>query len=609
MVNSNIQGQQEDGDSDVINISSGLIHAEQIRLLYKSIPLIVFATIVNAVLLAVVLWNTVDAKALSMWLGIIIILMLWRGWNGFAFKQASPNIEEYKNWAYKFNIGVILTGIAWASVSIFLFPDSSIVHQVFIVFVLGGMTAGSIGTLSFQRLPVYSFLILLLLPIIVRITITGTQIGIIMGVMLTLYLIVLLNSARNFNETTRQNIALHIEAKEREEQMEMAVAEAESANLAKSQFMARMSHELRTPLNSILGFSQLLNADDASLNQVKRREYAQTILSSGWHLLSLVDDVLDLASIEANKLELSMDTINTSAIIQECVNTMLPLTQDRNITLEYMENVNCEGCTVKADVLRVKQILLNLLSNAVKYNREGGSVAVTCQETDAGFGRITVTDTGAGIAKGDQKVLFEPFSRLYLNTYATQGTGIGLSLSKHLVELMGGSIGVESQPGKGSTFWVDLKLAQQTASECEKKEPVMSASLVGTETKQRNTLLYIEDNPSHIKLLKALVEDMPKIHLLTAHTPQLGLEMAAAHKPDLIILDVCLPGMDGFEVLKKLQEHEKLSDTPTIALSANAMPQEVEMGLRSGFRRYFSKPIRVDEFKKAVKELLADNEI
>lgn len=396
--------------------------------------------------------------------------------------------------------------------------------------------------------------------------------------------------------------------KHAEQRLVVAMKQARDANKAKSQFLARMSHEFRTPLNSILGFAQLLESEMGTVSPEIQISHIKQILNSGWYLLNLVNDVLDLASIEANKLELFIDTINTAGLIHECVDIMKPLAQDRNITIVYTDNVNCDGCTVKADALRLKQVLLNIISNAIKYNREGGSVTVNCQQTDANHGRFSVTDTGPGIAEEDQATIFEPFNRLYLNTYAAQGTGIGLAITKQLVELMGGSIGIKSQPGIGSTFWVELELADQTASECEVTTPVAPIDNDKSITKgQYHTLLYVEDSPSHIQLLEAIIKSMPDIRLLTAHTPKLGMELAAKHKPDMIILDICLPGMDGYELLDKLQKNEALHTTPVIAMSANAMPNEIEKGLRAGFRRYLTKPINVSEFKKVVAEVLADN--
>jgi len=407
-------------------------------------------------------------------------------------------------------------------------------------------------------------------------------------------------------ESTISKNQLESYVDERTAELKEAREQADAANQAKSKFLTRMSHELRTPLNSILGFAQLMDRQD-TINPEVLNSYIDQILQSGWHLLSLVDDVLDLASIEANRLELSMTVISTDKILRECMVTMQPLAQKENITLTYTVEENSRGLPVKADSLRFKQVLLNLLSNAIKYNHEGGSVSVVCEQLDTGYERINVTDTGTGIAFDDQAALFEPFSQLYLDTYAPQGSGIGLSISKQLVELMGGSIGVKSQPGKGSTFWVDLELAQQVDLMCEVESTLTSPERDEVAGEQHHTLLYIEDSPSHIRLLQAIVGTMPNLGLLTAHTPMLGLELAAAHKPDLILLDICLPGMDGYEVLNNLQEHEALHNIPVIAISASAMPQEFEKGLRAGFRRYLTKPVDITEFKKCVNELVADS--
>jgi len=282
-----------------------------------------------------------------------------------------------------------------------------------------------------------------------------------------------------------------------------------------------------------------------------------------------------------------------------------PLADDRNISITYPIDMACTDIQVRADALRLKQVLLNLLSNAIKYNHKGGSVTVRCYEVKSGRIRISVTDTGSGIREEDLPRLFEPFSRLYLNTYAKEGTGIGLAISKQLVELMGGTIGVDSDPGKGSTFWLELQESQFINHELE-------TSIEQTRTTEElpdkeYDLLYIEDSPSHIKLMEAIIFSIPGYRLRTAHTPRLGLELAFSRPPDLILLDICLPDMDGFQVLEKLQKNKATQHIPVVALSASAMSNEVEKGLRAGFRRYIVKPINVEQFQRTMGELLRDD--
>lgn len=381
---------------------------------------------------------------------------------------------------------------------------------------------------------------------------------------------------------------------------------AEQASKAKSQFLGRMSHELRTPLNAILGFAQLLEIQSDETTMAETRDSVREIVASGWYLVRIINDLLDLAAIEANKIEMQIKAVELDASISDCIKVMEPLANDRDVVINY-EPTPCCGMGVLADSFRLKQVLLNLLSNAVKYNRKGGEVNVLCVRRPPDNVRIKVVDNGSGIPEADLPRIFEAFGRLNKRAYAVEGAGIGLSIAKHLVELMDGTVGVESVEGEGSTFWIEFR--EVMARHSAQVSSLIESTEQGSEPEKMVTLLYIEDSPSHVSLMETILNDIGNIDLLTAHTPVLGLELADAHKPDIILSDICLPGMDGYELLEKIKANPRTSHIPVIAISANAMASEVEAGLLAGFRRYFTKPINVVEFRKALRELLDDEAV
>jgi CheY-like chemotaxis protein len=387
---------------------------------------------------------------------------------------------------------------------------------------------------------------------------------------------------------------------ERTAELERARAEAERANLAKSEFLSRMSHELRTPLNAILGFGQLLQME--AVDEVQHARLRE-ILNAGRHLLTLIDEVLDLARVEAGHLSVSPEPVALRPLVEECLALVRPDAAGRGVQL--LEPSPSCAVHVRADRTRLKQVLLNLLSNAIKFNQADGTVGVSCHpapDSDPPALRICVDDSGPGLDAAQQQRLFVPFERLDAEKRQIQGTGIGLSLCKRLVELMGGHIGVESAPGCGSRFWVQLPLAQALAPPALPLPAV--AQPAPREHSRRHTVLCIEDNPANLRLIEQIFAQRDDLELISAMTPAQGLELARSRGPALVLLDINLPDMDGHAVLQCLRDHPATREIPVLAVSANAMPRDLERARAAGFVGYVTKPIDVVDLVARVDALL-----
>jgi PAS domain S-box-containing protein len=396
-------------------------------------------------------------------------------------------------------------------------------------------------------------------------------------------------AARDVTERKRFEQALQ----ETNFQLESAKFAAEKANLAKSDFLSSMSHELRSPLNAILGFAQLLEST-APLPSLSQKESITQILQAGWHLLKLINEVLDLAVVESGKVSLSTEPVSLAEVISECQAMMEPQAQQRGISMTFPPLD--PGCFVQADRTRVKQVLINLLSNAIKYNREHGAVEVQCAATNPERIRISVKDNGAGLCVEKLAQLFQSFNRLGQEARSEEGTGIGLVVSKRLVELMGGIIGVESTVGVGSVFWIELLLTTAPKFGVASGESAVVVQPQVSAGARQRTLLYVEDNPANMKLVEKLMAQRADLRLLGAINGTLGVEVARASQPEVILMDINLPGISGIEAMKILREDPSTAHIPIVALSANAMPRDIEKGLEAGFFRYLTKPIRVTEF-------------
>ena len=384
-------------------------------------------------------------------------------------------------------------------------------------------------------------------------------------------------------------------------ELENAKIVAEKANLAKSDFLSSMSHELRSPLNAILGFAQLLESG-TPLPTPGQKASIDQILQGGWYLLELINEILDLALIESGKLSLSLEPMSLSDVLLDCQAMIEPQAQKSGIHMSFPQFDSLSF--VSADRTRVKQVLINLLSNSIKYNRAGGAVEVTCSANAAQRIRISVQDTGEGLSPEKLAQLFQPFNRLGQGASVEEGTGIGLVVSKRLVELMGGEIGAVSTVGVGSVFWIELNLAAAPQLAAATDEPLVLLQARVQQGAALRTLLYVEDNRANMQLVEQLIARRPDMRLLSAGDGTRGIALARIHLPEVILMDINLPGISGIQALKILREDPATAHIPVLAISANAMPHDIQKGLEAGFFRYLTKPIKVNEFMEALDRAL-----
>jgi len=384
---------------------------------------------------------------------------------------------------------------------------------------------------------------------------------------------------------------------QREVELRHAQAAAEAASNAKSEFLSSMSHELRTPMNAVLGFSQLLQMDRKPPLGAHQLRMLEHVVRGGEHLLRLIDEVLDLSRIEAGGLSISLEPVNVTDVLREVKSTLQPMAERAGISLELAE-IPEDLPLVTADRTRFAQVLMNFGSNAIKYGRTGGCVRFSARAGDARV-RLTVSDNGFGIPLDKQEKIFHPFHRAGQETGPIEGTGIGLAISKRLTELMHGSIGFESAPGVGSEFWVELPARRARKSDTPALPSVeqRSSSLTGEGSLYQ--VVYVEDNPSNVAFMEALLTNFERVQLTVAPNAEIGIELVRAHRPNAVIMDINLPGMSGFEALRRLQQWPETREIPVVALSAAAMERDIKRGEQAGFARYLTKPVRVEELMRA----------
>jgi PAS domain S-box-containing protein len=384
--------------------------------------------------------------------------------------------------------------------------------------------------------------------------------------------------------------------------LENARLAAEDANRAKSDFLSSMSHELRSPLNAILGFAQLLNSSSQPPTQ-KQKSSVDQILKAGWYLLEMINEILDLALIESGKLSLSLEPVSLAQVLNDCKDMIEPQAQKKGISVTFP--LMDRPWVVKADRRRLQQVLINLFSNAIKYNRPAGSVEVVCTVMTPTRKRVSFHDSGVGLSPAMLAQLFQPFNRLGRETGAEEGTGIGLVLTRRLVELMGGTVGVESTVGVGSVFWIELNATvDSTHARPTAARSIATGSAKIQHRARMRTLLYFEDNLADLELVRQLIADRPDIRLLSAPDGNEGVQIARAEQPDVILMDINLAGISGIEAISILRNDPVTANIPVVALSANAMVSDVAMGQQAGFFQYLTKPIKLSQLMATLEAAL-----
>jgi PAS domain S-box-containing protein len=392
-----------------------------------------------------------------------------------------------------------------------------------------------------------------------------------------------------------------------EAELRKARSEAEAASAAKSEFLSSMSHELRTPMNAILGFAQLLQRDKRTPLSSSQQEKLGYVLQGGEHLLRLIDDILDLSRIESGRIMMSPEPVGVNEVLIELQQTLAPLAERAGIALSVPAAPH-ELSQVRADRTRFKQILLNFASNAIKYGRpDGGKVRIRVERSREERLRLSVEDDGIGIPLEKQDKIFQPFQRAGQEAGPIEGTGIGLSISKRLAELMGGSVGFRSTPGVGSEFWVELPLHRKPEMAGRAPTPAAAQPTLSSEAGEAVPIVYIEDNPSNIAFMQGVLDELPRVRLTAVPNAELGVEVVRELQPRVVIMDINLPGMSGYEATRQLREWPETRDIPVIALTAAAMLGDRKRLADAGFNVYLTKPVKVAELLEAIEQLLASS--
>ena len=575
------------------------IQLEEIRMLHGSMMFSMLATFVVSLIMYLVMLGHADStEYLSFWFAVMVVSILLRSWDTYTFKKALPDDQGNKSWGMRFLIGSTFAGFWWGMLS-WLGYSAENEYQTLIIVCIVGVAGGSLATLSYRWHTIVFFLMPALFILELRLVLEDSDFFRVVSYLLAVFIIFTVSTSRRAYKNSNQNIRLRIEADIREEALRSAKNDAELANQAKSIFLSNMSHELRTPLNAILGYTQLLEHDD-SLNQ-KQQDNIKEINVAGELLLTLVNQILDLSSIEEGNLRVSVEPVVLQDVLKECKSLVQPLADKNQIRLDFITDFSGY---VMADHTRLKQIILNLLSNAIKYNHYNGTVTVRCNFTANNRVRIEVKDTGYGIPKHQLDSLFEPFTRLEINPKKIEGTGIGLTISKKLTEMMQGTLNVQSEIGQGSTFWIELEGSKNAVKNAK---PQLQPSLPDnsdddiSDVTHAQKILIVEDNPSNLKLISNQLSTLGYKADLASNGKE-ALKMVSSNNYSLILTDCNMPIMDGYELTTEIRKQNSL--IPVIALTADAFPEREHQCIEAGMNDRIVKPVSMQQLDNMLEKWL-----
>lgn len=585
---SSIQSQKSD------QAMESRVQLEEIRMLYGSLPFSMLAALaVSLIIYLVMLDNTKSPEHLSFWFTVMLGSIVLRSWDSYAFTSTAPEEQSKKSWGLRFLLGSTFSGFWWGMLS-WLGQSTENEYQTLIVVCIVGVAGGSLITLSYRWQTIVLFLMPALVLLELHLIIEDNEFFDVLSYLIAVFILFTVSASRRVYKNSNQNIRLRIEADIREDALRKAKNEAEHANEAKSIFLSNMSHELRTPLNAILGYTQLLR-HDGSISS-KQQDNIKEIDDAGKLLLELVNQVLDLSSIEEGNLRISIESLPLETVLQECKSLIQPMADENNIRLDFI--TDCVEY-VKADHTRLKQVILNLLSNAIKYSHRNGMVTVRCHYAAENRIHIIVEDNGFGIPQDKLQSLFEPFTRLETNPRKVEGTGIGLAISKKLTEMMNGILNVQSEIGRGSTFWIELESSQNNdISDKSQGQHDLFAKFDTRETTNAKVLI-VEDNPSNLKLISNQLRTLGYKADLASNGKE-GLNMLRSNDYALVLTDCNMPIMDGYELAIEIRKEN--SQIPVIALTADAFPEREQECLSAGMNDRIVKPVNLQNLENTLQK-------